>query len=336
MGGIQVLRIIPQYIYWQKYLQSTNKLPDFITENGPAREVRYKRNPDGSADGGVHDIFTITGLPGAGSCAPTPSDFDRERRDNNIIFRIPTPTFGLGLVEAIPDEEIIERHAATLRTISANKSGDAKRFEEIDGKLNIINTGHTNARRVNRNGNDATVSRFGWKAQNKSLLVFSVEAYNVEVGISNELFETERDESPNCKTLSGTPNDTTNADPNQGDPYDVLSDIERFAIFMRFLAAPTPSFDQPGSCVNLRRQGSIYEIGCGLCHTPTLRTGFSKVAALRNKDVNLYSDLVLHNMGAAWKTGSVRALRQGMNSAQRRYGVSDSDFSSCTMVGQRI
>jgi CxxC motif-containing protein (DUF1111 family) len=302
----------PQYIYWQKYLQSTNKLPDFITENGPAREVRYKRNPDGSADGGVHDIFTITGLPGAGSCAPTPSDFDRERRDNNIIFRIPTPTFGLGLVEAIPDEEIIERHAATLRTISANKSSDAKRFEEIDGKLNIINTGHTNARRVNRNGNDGTVSRFGWKAQNKSLLVFSGEAYNVEMGISNELFETERDESPNCKTLFGTPNDTTNADPNRGDPYDVLSDIERFAIFMRFLAPPTPSFDQPGGAASISAgKDRFNEIGCGLCHTPTLRTGVSKVAALRNKDVNLYSDLVLHNMGRGLEDGISQGAAAG-------------------------
>jgi len=45
---------------------------------------------------------------------------------------------------------------------------------------------------TNRNGNDGTIARFGWKAQNKSLLLFSGEAYNVEQGVTNELFQTER------------------------------------------------------------------------------------------------------------------------------------------------
>ena len=47
---------------------------------------------------------------------------------------------------------------------------------------------------ANRNGNDGTVTRFGWKAQNKSLVIFSGEAYNVEQGITNELFPDERGE----------------------------------------------------------------------------------------------------------------------------------------------
>ncbi len=44
----------------------------------------------------------------------------------------------------------------------------------------------------NHNGNDGTISRFGWKAQNKSLMIFSGEAYNVEMGVSNELFTQDR------------------------------------------------------------------------------------------------------------------------------------------------
>jgi CxxC motif-containing protein (DUF1111 family) len=56
---------------------------------------------------------------------------------------------------------------------------------------------------------DRTVSRFGWKAQNKSLLLFAGEAYNVEMGISNELFPSERNETPACQYAT-TPNDTTN------------------------------------------------------------------------------------------------------------------------------
>ena len=58
----------PQFIFFNDNLKRTNRLPPFITDNGPVREVRFKRNPDGTADGGVHDIFTITGLEGAEGC----------------------------------------------------------------------------------------------------------------------------------------------------------------------------------------------------------------------------------------------------------------------------
>jgi hypothetical protein len=34
------------------------------------------------------------------------------------------------------------------------------------------------------------VTRFGWKIQNKSLLMFAGEAYNVELGVTNFLFNT--------------------------------------------------------------------------------------------------------------------------------------------------
>lgn len=51
---------------------------------------------------------------------------------------------------------------------------------------------------MNRNGNDGTITRFGWKAQNKSTLLFAGEAYNVELGVTNELFPNERDETPGC------------------------------------------------------------------------------------------------------------------------------------------
>ena len=41
--------------------QAKNTLPSFITSEGPVREVRFVRNPDGSPDGGVHGLFTIRG-----------------------------------------------------------------------------------------------------------------------------------------------------------------------------------------------------------------------------------------------------------------------------------
>jgi CxxC motif-containing protein (DUF1111 family) len=160
--------------------------------------------------------------------------------------------------------------------------------------VNIINAGHAQTARQNRNGNDGTISRFGWKAQNKSLLVFAGEAYNVEMGISNELFQTEREEDPKCQ-FKPTPNDTTNPE-NSG--LNVLSDIEKFAAFMRFLAPPAPSQDTPGGATSIAHGKELFgDVGCAVCHTPTLQTGTSAVAALSGKPANLYSDLALHDMG---------------------------------------
>jgi CxxC motif-containing protein (DUF1111 family) len=246
----------PQFIFFNDYLRKTNRLPPFITENGPVREVRFKRNPDGTADGGVHDIFTITGLEGAEGCFLKQPNFLPRR---NIIFRIPTPTFGTGLIEQIPDQTIIDNQT----TPTSHRYG-------VRGRLNIVNAGHTIAVRTNRNGNDGTIARFGWKAQNKSLLVFSGEAYNVEMGITNELFQTERDETPACQKAA-TPNDTTNTDSSG---LGVLSDIEDFASFMRFLAAPVPSTDEPGGAPSITNgKQRFHQVGCTACHTPMLRTG---------------------------------------------------------------
>jgi CxxC motif-containing protein (DUF1111 family) len=148
---------------------------------------------------------------------------------------------------------------------------------------------------VNRNGNDGTIARFGWKAQNKSLLIFSGEAYNVEMGISNELFQSERDETADCQAAP-VANDV--ADMDAADPIDATNAIEKFSDFMRFLAPPTPSTTYPGGALSIASGRALFgTIGCSHCHTPTLMTGNSPIAALRYKNVNLFSDLSLHKMG---------------------------------------
>jgi CxxC motif-containing protein (DUF1111 family) len=283
-GGTSPPDLNPQFDFYEKNLEKTNRLPAFVTKDGPVREARFKLNADRrTPDGGVHSIFTIAGLKDADGCLLQQPDFGRELRRNNVIFRIPTPVFGGGLIEQIPDQVILDNHA----TKKGNPYG-------VRGRVNIINAGHALTARENRNGNDGTIARFGWKAQNKSLLVFAGEAYNVEMGISNELFQTEREEDANCQ-FKPTPNDTTNPDQTG---LDVLSDIEKFAAFMRFLAPPTPSQDEPGGADSISRGKKLFvETGCALCHTPSLRTGTSTVAALSSKEVNLYSDLALHDMG---------------------------------------
>jgi CxxC motif-containing protein (DUF1111 family) len=246
-----------------------NVIPSFIRLNGPIREARVVRNSDGSRDGGVHALFVIAGHPEAAGCTIRQENFDRFLASDNLVFRIPTPVFGAGLIEQVTD-------GALAANLSAN--GSTKSALGISGRLN-------------RNGNDGTVTRLGWKAQNKSLLLFSGEAYNVEMGITNELFQQERDENPSCQ-FAAVPNDVT-ASVRQ------IGAIENFANFQRFLAPPQPSSDSPGGSSSIGRGRQRFaEVGCALCHTPTLRTpANTSVAALADRPVSLYSDLALHAMG---------------------------------------
>jgi len=197
-----------------------NVVPSFITANGPIREARFVRNRDGSPDGGVHSLFVITGRSDAPGCNIAQPNFAAELARNNVVFRIPTPVFGLGLVENVSDGTLEASLAANAQQ---------KRALGISG-------------RFNRNGNDGTIARFGWKAQNKSLLLFSGEAYNVEMGITNELFQNERDSDPACQ-FKATPNDSTPLESeNTASPSaSFQSDIDLFAAFMRFSAPPTPA-----------------------------------------------------------------------------------------------
>ena len=263
-----------------------NMLPAFVKIDGPVREARFKYKSDGSRDGGVRALFVISGrrdrTGDASGCAIEQDDFAYHLARNNVSLRIPTPVFGGGLIEAIPDGVLMANAAA---------SAGQKTTLGIGGRPSrLIPVGNPN-----RNGNDGTIARFGWKAQNRSLLMFAGEAYNVEQGISNELFPSERDDTATC-LLAPTPNDATNTDAATG--VDAVSDIQKFAFFMRLLAPPQPSRDEPGGAGSIARGRSVFTgIGCALCHTPALTTGAAYVTALSNQTANLFSDLLLHRMG---------------------------------------
>jgi CxxC motif-containing protein (DUF1111 family) len=242
-------------------LGARNTVPPFIAIDGPIREVRFKLKRDGTQDGGVHALFTVRGRLDARGCNVDQPDFSSA---SNLAFRTPTPAFGAGLIEAISD-------SALKDNLRAN--GDMKTRLGISGHLNT-------------NANDGTVTRFGWKAQNKSLLIFAGEAYNVEQGVTNVAFITEREENDDC---------AYNATPEDGFPNGVMTDVLEFANFMRLLDQPTPA---PLTASAMNGRNLFGAIGCALCHTPTLTTGNSSVTALRRKAVNLFSDLALHNMGS--------------------------------------
>jgi CxxC motif-containing protein (DUF1111 family) len=264
-----------------------NTVPSFITVDGPVREARFIRQPDGSADGGVHDLFTIAGRSDAPGCSLAQPDFAQALRANNVIFRIPTPVFGLGMVENTPDSVLRSNLAATA------------------GQRNALRIRGT----FNTSGNDGTITRFGWKAQNKSLMMFSGEAYNVEEGISNELFPNDRAAVPGCM-FSSTPDDTTNmVNPNStsanyhtavGTATEMSSDIVNFSIFMRLSAPPVAASQNEDT----RRGGQLFaSVGCALCHSSTLTTGQSQYTGMSNVAYHPYSDFAIHHMGRGLSDG---------------------------------
>jgi len=304
---------------------NTNTIPFFVAANGPVREARFPFffNANGTANtanpnGGVEDLFTVSGRADAGNCSLQQPSFNAANAANNLIFRIPTPVFGSGLISNIDDSTLLKNQAANAN----NNVGVAGGF--------------------NHNGNDGTISRFGWKAQNKSLLLFAGEAYNVEMGISNEIFQQDRPLPgedgnggtgqtglpANCLNLAGIgyPEDITHS--NGTDASSSASDITLFKVFMEDLAPPTPSTSVPGGSTSIANGRSLFiAVGCAVCHTPSLTTQPSQLTAgLGNATANLFSDLEFHHMGV----GLADNVSQG--------GAGGDQFRSAPLwgVGQRI
>jgi CxxC motif-containing protein (DUF1111 family) len=270
---------------------SANVVPSFISHNGPVREARFIKNPDGMPDGGVHDLFVISTRVDAAGCNIVQPNFAAAVAAGNISFRIPTPTFGAGLVETIPD--------GNLKTASVNISGPQASLGIASGAFNT-------------SGNDGTITRFGWKAQNKSLLIFSGEAYNVEQGVTNEAFPNERDDTQGCR-LNPTPEDATHLtdpEPSNSPASDFSSDVVNFAAFMRLTAAPTPA---PATNTSIRGSNQFVNIGCGSCHIPQQTTGQSVFTGANLVTVSPFSDFALHNMG----TGLQDQINQGAANGQQ-------------------
>ena len=188
---------------------------------------------------------------------------------NVVTKRNSTPIFGLGLIEAIPDSTII-----------ANKKQYGN--DQIDGRVGWVTDLVTRVKRV---------GRFGWKAQHATLLAFSADAYQNEMGITNKHFPIENAPNGNFNLLN---QHDTRIDPEDSGKGRPMPEFESVANFMRFLGAPPAK-----KLTNLEGQNLFATTGCTQCHTPMMKTGSSRdVSAFNYKEVWLYSDLLLHNMGS--------------------------------------
>ncbi len=189
---------------------------------------------------------------------------------NVVAQRVTTPLFGIGLIEAIADE-----------TIELN--AQRRQPDGVHGRV---------ARVLDIASGQRRVGRFGWKAQQATLLAFAGDAYLNEMGVTSRLFPTEN--APNgridlLKRFDRVPDVEDEIDPASG-----KSDIDHATDFMRFLAPP-PMLRKDAAALAGERVFAKAE--CTACHTPVLTTAPNAVAALSNKTLHLYSDLLLHDMG---------------------------------------
>jgi CxxC motif-containing protein (DUF1111 family) len=283
-----------------------NYVPSFITLNGPVREARFVKNPDGIPDGFVHELYTITGRPDAPGCNIQQPNFAGELAANNVIFRIPTPVFGLGLVEGIADLSL---------TTAFNSNAALKSHLGVSGHFNI-------------NPDDGTITRFVWKAQDKSLLHFSGIAYNVEIGVTNELFpnKVDIDTTPSCQfnplpedmSIFGTMDPVS--PPSGSTASDFSTGIVNFATFMRLLAPPTPApaavFPPNPAATASSTRGSVVfnNIGCQTCHVAQQTTAINGLAFLGTSGavtLNPFSDFAVHDMGSGLADGITQGTANG-------------------------
>jgi len=189
-----------------------------------------------------------------------------------IARRIPIPLFGVGLVEAIPDE-----------TILAGADPDDRDGDGISGRASVVRDIATGDRRV---------GRFGWKGQHATLLAFGADAYRNEMGITNDLFREELG-------VGLTAEQYRRCDPfpdpeDRVDPATRRRGIDNFESFMKFLA---PAGRGEGGALAIQGEQVFARVGCASCHTPTLTTGASREPAFDRRAVPLFSDLLLHDIG---------------------------------------
>ncbi len=190
--------------------------------------------------------------------------------DLMISPRIPPPVFGLGLLEAVTEAEII------ARTNESDSDGDG-----ISGRPNYV-WSEVHQRMM--------IGRFGWKANAATLRDQAAGAYNQDIGITNPVLQQEN--------MIGQPqHDGYSDDPEINDT--ILSEV---TFYLQTLAVPAPRHLDNHT---VRRGEKLFgDIGCASCHTPTMQTGSSgDVPEARNQTFHPFTDLLLHDMGEGLADG---------------------------------
>jgi CxxC motif-containing protein (DUF1111 family) len=201
-----------------------------------------------------------------------------------VSYRLPPPVFGVGFIEAITDSAIV----------SGEDPGDAN-GDGISGRVNWVTPAAYLPADDPGGGASQRAGRFGRKAANSSLVQQVTEAYHQDMGITSSFRPTE-----NVNPLAPAGAGADRAE----EPEVGTNKIDDLAQYMRMLAPPSP-----GEMTATRQRGqTLFGNGAGGancvgCHRPTMHTGWHDIQALANRDVDIYSDLLIHDMGDALADG---------------------------------
>lgn len=253
-----------------------------------------------NSGGGSAELLTIIGATDAGGAprtlkekgGPVISDHaimgtPREQfplGTQAISKRTSPPTFGTGLIEAIPADDITARLAASPRREALG----------IHGRTNV---------------DGGALGRLGWKAQTADMLSFTVTASNFEMGLSSsqrpyEFFANmppQQLASPAAYPSVGFVKDYFDQRGEAGRKPDLTDEqVKDLTAFQRYQAPPSPLPFTPQAKVG---QASFERIGCAECHVPAMVTGANAIGIPAGVNVPLYSDLLLHDMGEALSDG---------------------------------
>jgi CxxC motif-containing protein (DUF1111 family) len=182
-----------------------------------------------------------------------------------LSARVAPATIGLGLLEAVPEAELLRREDP------ADRDGDG-----ISGR----------AQRVPEPGaGGLRLGRFGWKAERASVRAQVAGAFAADMGITSELFPQENHSAAQLAAA---------ARPSGGTPELGAATLNDVVLYMRGLAVPAARSADPAQ----RGRAGFERAGCAACHTPGLRTGkVSDLPELADVSFAPFTDLLLHDLG---------------------------------------
>lgn len=214
-----------------------------------------------------------------------------------VSRRSSPPTFGDGLIEAVPEADILAQLESSPRKTELGIKGIA-------------------------NAEFNQIGRFGWKAQKGDLIEFTQQACQFELGLSTP--GRPQEHFPNL------PPQKLASPSHYGNPETpwVQSFFDEKVASGREFSAPdlTPEqfmdmtnfqrFQAPPPRLPLTAQAALgetrfAEIGCAACHTPAMKTGANAHGIPEGLEVRLYSDLLIHDMGAGMSDGLIQGIANG-------------------------
>jgi CxxC motif-containing protein (DUF1111 family) len=231
----------------------------------------------------------LDGSPTIERKAVAGAEAEREPEGVPLSRRLPPPVFGLGLIEAIP--------AATILALEdpADANGDG-----ISGRAHWVEPAAWVPVTEAGSGPGPQLGRFTRRSRASTIFEQVVDAYHKDMGITSAYLPYE-----NANLRASAPTSTADRVPEPEVTEDVVAQV---VFYLRALAPPAP-----GEMTPARQEGrTIFNaIGCALCHVPELRTGDHPVRALAHRTVELYSDLLLHDLGEGLSDGVADGDAQG-------------------------